>query len=146
MTFTGPDLSQAKVAVENLMDDRCRILRDPDWTRDDVVNSVTGQASSVNDDQLIYEGPCKCKIDFRPQMAQAGDGQENVAQYNVAIPIPVNPASEPHQGDRVVFLASRRDPALVGKVMRVSDIPVYKTFAIQRSMYCELHQPVVDRP
>lgn len=104
-----PDLSAAQAAVEDLMVDTCEVRQDPGGTRDDDLDPDT--LKLVPGQDPTYEGRCRF-----------GDG---------TVSLPLGEAPELREGDRVKCTSSVRDPAIVGKVWRVSK-PIRKTIALSR--------------
>lgn len=128
------------------MDDECLITRDEGSVDDAVLDQ---DPSSPTFGELIqapeaakYEGKCSLKapsgLSNRPQ--EEGGQIYTQGEYELSLPISYledNPDAEPLKGDWVLFLTTRRDPALVGKKFRIIDV-TYKTMAVSRKCALEL--------
>ncbi len=130
-TENGPDLSSAVEAIEALMDDTCIIVRDPEGTLDSVLDEETGDLEEPDGQPvLVYEGKCK--------VSKSGNQMQYSAEAGRAVPvkaysgsIPISAPFLPAEGDTLTVTSSRRDPELVDKRFRVSEV-VVSTFAVQR--------------
>jgi hypothetical protein len=121
-TTTGPDLTTARQAVENLMDDTCTIYRDVEGTADDGLDPETGELLLPDPDaDLVYAGRCK----LAPTLPGA---------YSCGLPWD---SPEPAIGDVVTVDSTRRDPDLVGKTLVVRDV-LYSTFLVSRKLTLEI--------
>jgi len=137
MTRTnGPDLTQARTAIEALMDDDCTIVRFSDIERQDAaLNLQTLElVNRVGVPIDVYEGPCKFKhksSGFGLTAASVQRGQ--VQRFEVGIPID---SARPERGDQITINAVRRSPETVDVKLRVLAV-IEGTFAVQWKMECE---------
>lgn len=109
-----PDLTPARVVLERMMVDTCRITRDPPGYHDDIWDPITGTyVRPDGDDLTVYEGKCK----FGPMQNRAdipreqGGAPELTRQYQATLPWDA-PAVKP--GDVFEVLTSERDPQAPG--------------------------------
>lgn len=137
MTMTGPDLTQAKAAVEALMDDTCRITRDL-AVDDSLPDPITLRTNKGAGPIPFYNGRCKIKDLTNGKSSTRFEGGKEYAVALYELGIPLDEAPVLHRGDVVTWLTSRRDAGLVGRQFRVTE-PIYKTFAIQRKALLELY-------
>jgi hypothetical protein len=120
------------------MDDVCIVLRDIDGTGDAVLDRNTGL---LGDDPTVpvYSGHCLVgSATLAESAVEREEGGTFVPRGTQAVSIPLqymrdHPEAEPLEGDLVVVVSSRRDPALVGKQFNVVRI-VDKTMAVSRKM------------
>jgi hypothetical protein len=138
---TGPDLANARMAVENLMDDACVItasadgrdgalwdhdtgeritgLEDPAATVYDASSTGDGERSLADADHL--GGKCKIRAlstDAQPKDTSQGGAQFSVDSYMLGLPwdAPAVP-----RGATVTITSSRRDPQEVGQTFTAQD-------------------------
>ena len=149
-TETGPDLSDARLAVEDLMDDSCRIVRYEDASVD-TLDVVTGSLSvpagdpvtvydesSTGDGGRVLLGRCKASpmTESQPRLGSEGAVEILPRPYRFSVPWD---APEPKIGDLITILSSRRDPTLVGTEFIVKDV-MRSTFLVGRRMIVERRQ------
>lgn len=128
------DLSAARSTAEGMLVDRCRILRDPQGKRDDVLDRATLQLSRPSGDEtVVYEGPCLVS-ERRLRAGQEEEGGGPVRRQNWQVRIPLS-APETRIRDIVLMLASRR-PELVGRRFRIGEIN-RNTLATTRRHFAE---------
>lgn len=135
-------LEAARVQIESLMTDACRITRPIDGVRDDVLDPTTLQLVPPTPDvTVVYEGPCG--ISARNPSGQstqmltedAGD-REWAARYTLKTPVS---ATVPQPGDMVTIIGSARDPQMIGWEFRVV-ASTGGTFKLSRKTEVELRQ------
>ena len=148
MVDVAAPLEFARLQVESLMTDSCRITRPIDGVRDDTLNPATLQLEPPDPDAtLVYEGPCG--ISARNPSGQstqsltedAGD-REWAARYTLKTPVS---ADVPEPGDMVTITACVRDPHLVEQVFRVI-APTFGTMRTARRTEVELRQTPGGEP
>lgn len=129
--MTGPNLEPGRKALEKLMDDTCRVTRDPSGTSDDAFNQDTGvYTPPPNDVSTVYEGKCLLSVQGNVgRDANRGGGTFQVVGYKLQIPVS---APALRVGDWVELLSSRRDPTSVGKRFQVGR-PQYATLTMTRA-------------
>lgn len=147
MTVTGPDLTGARLAIEKLMDDKCRIVRDVEGDLDDVLDEDTGLlAGPFGDTGIIYDDTTlgdagrdldgRCTVtpaDRVPRIVESAGEPVMVQQYQASLPWD---APVIREGDTLEVTASRRDAQLVGVTLVV--IEVFKTtYLISRKLLLE---------
>ncbi len=137
----GP-LEFARIQVESLMTDACRITRQIDGGRDDTLDPDTLQLEPPTPNTvLVYEGPCKLSArnpsgqSTQGLVQDAGD-REWAARYTLGTPVSAEP-SQP--GDDVEMTACVRDPHVVGLLFR-SVGATYGSFRTSRKTEIELRQ------
>jgi hypothetical protein len=145
---TGPDLTDAREAVEALQDDACLITRPSPATfnqvtgnMDSAAPAVVYSAASIGDggrslaDQDGTGG--RCSISY-PSSARAGYREEGGRQVLDSVPEARLPLDAPlvKEGDTFTVVSSRRDPQLVNQSFRVSDV-IEKTMAVSRRLVLE---------
>lgn len=145
---TGPDLAPARAAVEALQDDACIITRGGT----PVLNQATGKleaaaGATVYSAATLGEGGRsladtdgvggRCSINY-PSNAQVSHRDEGGRQVLDATPEARIPLDAPVvlEGDILTVVSSRRDPQLVNKVFRVTDV-TEKTFVVSRRLVLE---------
>lgn len=146
---TGPDLTAAREAVEALQDDACIVTR---AEGPDVFNEATGKMESppptvVYSAASVGEGGRsladedgtggRCSVNY-PSNARSGYREEGGRQVLDSIPEARVPVDAPiiQEGDTFTVVSSRRDPQLVTKTFRVSDV-IEKTMAVSRHIVLE---------
>lgn len=143
-TQTGPDLNNARAAVERLMDDTCTITIDAQGAGDDVLNDADGSltppdpdASTIYDDTTTGDGGralgARCKVSpagLAPQTIIEGDVDISQRVYNGSIPWD---APMPPVGGVLKVTSSRRDPQLVNEEFQIRSV-VVSTFLVARKM------------
>lgn len=128
---TGPDLSFAQEAVEELMDDRCQIMFDPEGSTDDTFDPATLLVVPTEPDDLyIYQGRCTLKA--APTYTEGLHGGQEVQQRDYVLKLPLA-APEIPIGAVVTMTAARRDPQLVGQRFSVTDRAT-GTFSVSRKI------------
>ena len=151
-TSHGPDLSQARKAVERLMDDRCQIYRYPATADQDTMDPATGVLTTTArtmiyptqamiddpDDDAVTDGPCQFRnvgegFTTTQTKLQGGDPQ-TYRMYNMRAPI--NKCPPLREGDEVVCISSRRDPDLPDVVFTIRE-SMKSSFAISRKILVE---------
>lgn len=142
MVDVAAPLEAARLQVESLMTDSCRITRPVDGVRDDTLDPDTLQLEPPDPDVIeVYAG--KCGISARNPSGQstqslaedAGD-REWAARYTLKTPVG---AAVPQPGDTVEITACVRDPHMVGLKFRVIG-PTFGTFKTSRKTELELRQ------
>ncbi|MCK9929326.1 DUF6093 family protein [Frankia sp. Mgl5] len=142
MVDVAAPLEAARLEVESLMTDACRITRQIDGVRDDALDPTTLElVPPVPDVIEIYVGPCG--VSARNPSGQstqsltedAGD-REWAARYTLKTPVA---ADVPQPGDTVEITACVRDPHLVGWTFRVI-ASTGGTFKLSRKTEIELRQ------
>lgn len=135
-TSTGPDLSFAETAVEQLMDDVCVILRDVGGDGDGTLDYDTGKLTDAAP-VPVYAGRCSFSTSTLAEAAgEAEVGGALVPKQSQAVSIPLSyvrahPEAEPQEGDVVLAVSARRDPGLVGSQFDVTRV-LHKTMAVSR--------------
>jgi len=133
-TATGPDLSGAVTAVEELMDDTCTITRDAFGSDGEELDEDTLELATPDTPTLIYSGPCfvtASNIGSTP-VDRVGL-HHTLTRFAGNIPIA---SPEIEVGDVFTVTGSRRDAELVGRVFRVTEV-VASTFAVMRKVRLE---------
>lgn len=120
---SGPDLSAAVSAVDNLMDDVCTIETLEDGPEDPDTGVIEQTPTE------IYSGKCM----LRAERAAAG-AEPQSAGYRAHLPVTA-PAIP--RGARLTCTDSRRDSRLIGLQFRVLEEPV-GTFTISHKLMLEL--------
>lgn len=145
---TGPDLTVAREAVERLQDDACIVTR----AGVAVLNETTGVMESpapttVYSAASVGEGGRsladadgtggRCSVSY-PSNARSGYREEGGRQVLDSVPEARVPVDAPliKEGDIFTVVSSRRDPQLVTKSFRVSDV-IEKSMAISRRIVLE---------
>jgi hypothetical protein len=133
----GPDLLQARATVESLMDDACKIERNPQAGRDATPDPLTLLMVDPTPLGLIYLGACLLSVPL-PRAHPAVFGLQDLTTMIHWLTLPLSvlaatPTAEPQVGDLVTMTASRRDPAAVGLQFLVTGT-VHKTFAVSRRL------------
>lgn len=123
------------------MDDRCTITRDPTGNSDAVLdpNTLKLTAPDPDDVGIVYSGACKVRsvgLGTRDNYRDFGGQAVISSAYVGSIPLS---APVPSKGDLLRITASRRDPALVGRVFIVSEL-AYSTLSVSRRFLLELRQ------
>lgn len=137
----GPDLTDAEASVEALMDDVCRITRNPAGRSDARLDPITLRMDDPTPAALVYEGKCLVSAPASSGSPQSfGRKDTTVNRYFLGLPLSVLRSvrsAEPAVGDLVQILSSRRDPSLAdpAKIFEVQGV-VYKTFSVSRR--CEM--------
>lgn len=134
--LTGPDLSSAELRFEALMDDECVVTRDEAGNED----ATLGPDGELIDPApvQVYLGKCLVSGSPSPELAQGGVVRAVSTEYELKLPLSWLRAhldQEPARGDEVQITASRRDPALVGRLFTVEDVPA-RTITVTRT--CKL--------
>ena len=115
-TLTGPDLENARLAIEALMDDACRITyRLQQDLEDDVLDLRTLELVSPGNEPVErYTGKCM----FKKAKASALDGRDKrdgvTQRYEFKFPIGIGV----QRGDFIEVLSSRRSPSSAGIVVQ----------------------------
>lgn len=142
MVDVAAPLEFARVEVESLMTDACRITRPIDGVRDDVLDPTTLQlVPPVPDVVEVYAGPCG--VSARNPSGQSSQGlvqeagdREWSARYTLKTPVS---APLPLPGDMVTVTASVRDSEMVGWEFRVI-ATTGGTFKLSRKTEMEFRQ------
>ncbi|AGL13876.1 DUF6093 family protein [Actinoplanes sp. N902-109] len=113
-------LAQGRRAAEAGMTDACRIQRRTGSTVDDF------SGAEIPTYDVVYEG--KCRLQQRGGQAEeedAGEAHILLQQAELQLPVLVDgQATQVDVDDEVTITAAAHDPALVGQLYRVQDIPV----------------------
>ena len=132
----GPDLTQARLTVEGLMDDTCTISLDAAGVSDDAMDLATGALVPVGTAQPLYEGPCMLTPtapgDGTPEATAPSAEPTDAARqrYRLLLPLLDSPAIP--AGAVLTVLTSRRDALLVGARFRADSAGQVSTFSIAR--------------
>lgn len=127
------DLSFGTAAVENLMDDRCLIVHNPEGLDDGLLDNVTGQLDDLVPTDYRFQGACLIQDQSAKLIAEAGsDYQAGTARLLLPITaLREERNDEPQVGDQLLVTAALRDPRLVGARYTITEIPL-QTFAVAR--------------
>lgn len=117
-TVIGGSLPFLRSEAESLMQDTCTIRAEvPSTGR--TIDPTTGNYSTPPGD-VIYTGKCRTKdATFRALDIEAGERDQVVTQILVAIPLEVTGVTE----RQTVTIDSSTDPALVGTVVQIVNVP-----------------------
>jgi hypothetical protein len=116
-----PDIEAGRLIAEQAMVDQCRILRDSAGPRDDVLNRTTGRiAPPAGDETTVYEGICGPTVET-PLDARREEGGRTAHYRAWRTRIPMS-APLPVRNDVVLILECERDPTLVGRRLRITDV------------------------
>lgn len=120
------DLAVARSAAQWLMTSTCRLERDDEGVRDDLLDPVTLKLSRPpGEPTTLYEGACMIRrlsermdVGGRNGENEAGGEDRERPGYSVNLP---HDAPVP-QRDDVVVVTACEDPALVGQKLRVEEV------------------------
>lgn len=113
------DLASARRIAEEALVDLGRLLRDPEGTRDQILDRSTNRLTAPVDDELeVYEGPGLLSQRRQDRRDQEGEGTAYRRVFQLRIPI-----DAPKIRPRDIWLVLRSPRRhLVGRRFRVYDI------------------------
>jgi Family of unknown function (DUF6093) len=122
-------LAAGRTMAEAGMMDACIIVRDTVTA----VNTQTGAQTVTT--VTLYEGVCRYKKSGAASGATVGGAYQLMLGPQIHLPI-VTAAEGLRPGDRITITAAVNDPELVGRVMRIHDLPhesesTARTFGVQ---------------
>jgi hypothetical protein len=129
---SGPDLEFAREQVEALMDDRCTV------TRSTVTgtNRVTLQATPATPTTVATDLRCNLRRAGTSTQfdRERGGGTAKVHDHELKVPLD---SPELRVDDVVTITDSRRNPALVGRPLRVVDPDASGSMSVSRLVLLE---------
>jgi hypothetical protein len=123
-------LARGQAAAELAMVDTCAIRRPGAETTD----PFSGEVVTAYTD--VYTGKCRFQQARVAQAEQQDAGQAYVLLQRSELQLPIS-APAVMVGDEVTVTAAGRNPALVGKVLRVHDVPIKTDATAQRAQVQE---------
>lgn len=109
-------LAAGRTLAEAGMMDACRIVRDSVAG----VNTQTGEQTITT--TTLYEGKCRVKKSGGASGSDVGGAYQLIRSMQVHLP--VTAATEGlRPGDRITVVAATNDPELLGRVMRIHELP-----------------------
>lgn len=127
-TENGPDLEPARLAVEALMDDTCRITRGGGLSVDPDTLLPVASGGEVLYPVGAEDGRCTLSaVDNVASEGQVGGQDQTSVRYALKLPRDVAPRLR--TGDVVLMTSSRRDPLVPGATF-VIDEQLVKTMSV----------------
>lgn len=122
-------LAAGRTLAEAGMMDACIIVRDTVTG----VNTQTGVQTIFT--ETLYEGKCRVKKSGGASGSTVGGAYQLMRSPQVHLPITTDTEGL-RPGDRITITAAVNDPELVGRVMRIHDLPhesesTARTFGVQ---------------